>query len=107
MNIRFSDQQIRFRTTREEFAKLLAGERIQTKTILPDETSLTFLLKIAEKSILKRNKDAILLGIEKSQAKKLDTKTPRKEGITLILGEKSGTPLKAIIEVDVFKKPTE
>lgn len=105
MNIRLSDQQIRFRMTKTELTDLLAGKSIQTKTTFPDNTSLNFYVNIGlQKSptVLKRDKDIIMLYIEERQAKELEKKIPTKKGISLVLGKEAEPLLKVVVEVDVF-----
>lgn len=107
MNVKLSNQQVRFRILKAELPRLLAGESLETKTIFLDETFLCFRLGVSQqknRSWIERDKDTILLHLSESLVSELAKKTPAKEGVSLLLGEGSPNPLKVIIEVDVFNK---
>ncbi len=101
MNIRFSDGEIRFRVTAQEFEKLNKGEYVQLETI-----PLTFVVTIAKKPldqamVIDLSCSAVQLVISPEEMKSFQARLPSKHGIEKTLSMGMGKTIDVAFEVDV------
>lgn len=104
MNIRFSDGEIRFRVTTQEFEKLKQGDYVQLETI-----PLTFVVTIAKKPldqamVIDLSCSAVQLVISPQEMKAFQSRLPSKHGIEKTLPLGTGKSIDVVFEVDVRPK---
>ncbi len=101
MNIRFAQNEIRFRVTHEEFEKLLEGEYVELETI-----PLNFVVQIAKKPldqgmVIDLSCGAVHLVISPDEMTEFRSHLPNKKGIEKRLSMGTGRTLDVAFEVDV------
>lgn len=101
MNVRFSENEIRFRVSKEEFEKLSIGEHLQLETI-----PMVFVAQPAKKTleqamVIDLSCGQVHLVISPEELQALAARLPSRTGIekTLTLG--MGKTVNVIFEVDV------
>lgn len=104
MNIRFSDGEIRFRVTAQEFEKLNQGDYVQLETI-----PLTFVVTIAKKTldqamVLDLSCSAVQLVLSPEEAEAFRAQLPSKAGIEKTLSLGMGKSIDVAFEVDLRTK---
>lgn len=105
MNVRFSDQTIRLRITKAELMLLLAGEVVETKTILGTQGRFLCQLRALHQeapAVFKHIESAFYLELNRPLLLDLAKGAPSKEGLTFFLEPESPHPFKIVIEVDIF-----
>lgn len=103
MNVRFAQNEIRFRVTHEEFEKLLSGEHVELETI-----PLNFVVQIAKKPleqgmVIDLSCAAVHLVISPNEVTEFRSHLPSKKGIEKQLSMGNGRTLDVAFEVDLRK----
>lgn len=104
MNVRISNQAVRFRLSQSELEQVLLGDMVRADVILGEQGKLGFGLYISETKVLPlfhREGDFYKIPVLRDLLEKLNKLKPTKEGITLPIQGKTSEPLLMTIEVDV------
>jgi len=105
VNVRFSDNKIRFRVTPTEFDKLDGGDHLQLETI-----PLTFVVQVAAKPpgrgmAIDLTCSGVHLVLSREELEEFKGRPQSRKGIQASLTMGNGKPLEVAFEVDV--KPRE
>ncbi len=101
MNVRFSENEIRFRISKAEFDKLASGEYLQLETI-----PMVFIAQVAKKTleqamVLDLSCGQVHLIISPEEITALGSRLPSRVGIEKTLALGLGKSVDTIFEVDI------
>ena len=101
MNVRFSENEIRFRVTSQEFDRVKTGEPLQLETI-----PFTFIVQMAKKPlaqgmVLDLSRDAVHLVISPEEIESLQGRLPSRHGIEKRLTLANEKTLDVAFEIDI------
>jgi hypothetical protein len=105
MNVRFSDRHIRFRVTRQELERLMAGRSLALDVPMPRAHQFRASVSITPIGDWQLDSDptGMWLSMPRSAVEGLSQELPRKEGLEHTF-ETNGSTLSVAFEVDLRKE---
>ncbi len=101
MNVRFSENEIRFRVTNDEFEKVSNGEHLQLETIPMVFVVQPALKTLEQAMVMDLSCGQVHLVISPEEIKALEARLPSRTGIEKTLALAMGKSVDVIFEVDV------
>ncbi|HLS80416.1 MAG TPA: hypothetical protein VK025_03330 [Steroidobacter sp.] len=106
MNVRFSNQGLRCRTSRSELDRLLAGRAVELELALPRDHVFRFSVRPTTLSnwSLETDPTGVWLTIPRAELEALAESLPRKEGLQQTFDASNGASVAVAFEVDLKKE---